>query len=90
MIVAGDWRLLAGSRGQGWIRQSRAVLPLDNRLAGTKGVAGGELRGGGGFGRNWGFGIWWFLVAFERLGTSTRSRGVDWWYWMDRGGPACD
>ena len=43
------------------------------RLVGTKGVAGGELRGGGGFGRIWGSGLRWFPVVFERLGSSAKS-----------------
>ena len=60
------------------------------RVAGTKGVAGGELRGGGGFGRIWGFGLWWFPVEAERLGGSTRSRGGACKHWMDGGCSACD
>ena len=60
-IDAGDWRLLAGSRGQGWIHQHRPVLPGVVGSAWVEGVAGGELRGGGGFGgfRGSGYGGSW-------------------------------
>ena len=60
------------------------------RVAGTKGVGGGELCGGRRLGRIWGFELWWFLVAFERLGGSVRSRGNGWWCWMNGGGSGCD
>ena len=55
------------------------------RLAGAKGVAGGELCGGGGFGRIWGPGLRWLPVEAEGLGGSARSRGKGWWHWMDGG-----
>ena len=61
-----------------------------DRLAGTKGVTGGELRDGGGFGRIWGFGLWWFSVEAEGLGGPARPSGVGWWHWTDGGGPARD
>ena len=38
--------------------------------AGTEGVAGSELRGGGGFERIWGFGLRWFPVEAEVMGGS--------------------
>ena len=79
VIVAGDWRLLAGSGGQGWIHGSRAVLLVVEGAVGVKGVAGGELRGGGGFGHDWGFGLWWLSIEAKRMGDSVRSRGVEWW-----------
>ena len=34
-------------------------------MAGVEGIAGGELRGGGGFGRIWGFGLRWFPVELR-------------------------
>ena len=77
---AGERRLFAGSGGQGWIPGSRAVFLVVARQVGTEGVAGGELRGGGGFGWFGGFELWWSLVAFEKLGGSVRSRGNGWWY----------
>ena len=77
-IAVDERRLPAGFRGRGWIRWSRAVLPVVERLAGAKGVAGGELRGGGGFGRIWGFGLRWLPIEAERLGGSARSRGGGW------------
>ena len=64
-IVAGDWRLLAGPRGRGWIRHSRAVLPVVARPVGMEGVAGGELRGGGGFGGRVVLGRMWFPIKIE-------------------------
>ena len=90
MIDAGERRLPTGPRGQGWIRQSRAVLPVVEGLAGTQGVAGGELRGGRRFGSNWGLVLRWFLVEAEGLGGSARSRGRGWWHWRDGRGSACD
>jgi hypothetical protein len=60
------------------------------RSAGVEGVAGGELCGGRRLGRIWGFELRWFLVAFEGLGSSARSRGRGWWHWMGGGGSACD
>ena len=61
-----------------------------DRLAGTNGVAGGELRGGGGVGRIWGFGLWWFLIVFERLGGSARPWGVERWCWKCGVDSVCD
>jgi hypothetical protein len=58
-------------------------------LAGTEVDAGGELRGGDGFGRDWGSGLWWFPIKFEGWGGSVRSRGRGWWYWMDGEGSGC-
>ena len=54
---------------------------------GTEGVAGGELRDGGSFGRDWGFVLWWVLIAFEGLGSSARSRGRRQWFWTGGGRP---
>jgi hypothetical protein len=89
-ILVGERRLLEDIRGQGWIRQSRAILPVVARLVGVEGVAGSELRGGDGFGHDWGFGLWWLPIMAEGLGSSARSRGVGWWRWTGRGGPGCD
>ena len=60
------------------------------RSPGVGGVAGGELRGGGGFGWFWGSGLRWFSSEFEVLGGSASSRGNGWWCWMDGGGSGCD
>jgi hypothetical protein len=60
------------------------------RLAGVEGVTGGELRGGDGFGRDWGLGLWWLPIEAEVMGGSARSRGVGRWRWMGGGGPGCD
>ena len=59
-------------------------------MVGVEGVAGGEPRGGDGFGHDWGFGLWWLPIMAEGLGGSARSRGVGWWRWLDGGGPGCD
>ena len=42
------------------------------------GVTGGELHGGGGYGSEVGFGLRWFSIEAEVLGSSARSRGVGW------------
>ena len=60
------------------------------RVVGTKGVAGGKLRG-----RRWllvdrGLELRWLPIVFERWGGSARSRGVGRWRWMSWGGPARD
>ena len=41
----------------------------------------------GGF---WGSGLQWFPIAYERLGSSARLRGVEWCRWMGGGGSGCD
>ena len=79
MIITGDWLLLAGPRGRGWIRHSMAVLPVVARPEGTEGAAGGKLLGGGGLGSFWGPGLWWFPSWIEVLGSSAGSRGFEWW-----------
>ena len=56
----------------------------------VEGVAGGELRGGGGYGNEVGFGLWWFPIEAEALGSSTRTRGSGWWRWLAGGVPGCD
>ena len=58
------------------------------RQVGTEGVAGGELRGGDGFGWIWGPGLWWFPNALEGLSGSARLRGRGWWHWEGKGAPA--
>ena len=60
------------------------------RLAGVKGVAGGELRGGRRLRESWGFVLQWFPVEAEGLGGFARSRGTGRWLWMGWGGLACD
>ena len=49
------------------------------------GVAGGELRGGEGYGSEVGFGLRWFPIEAEALGSSARTRGSGWWRWMGGG-----
>ena len=51
----------------------------------VEGVAGGELHGGGGYGSEGGFGLWWFPIEVEALGISARTRGSEWWRWMGGG-----
>ena len=58
--------------------------------SGVEGVTGGELRGGRWFGSKVGFGLRWFLVEAEVLGSSARLWGDGWWRWMDGGGSGCD
>ena len=59
-INAGEWRLPADSKGSGWIRKTGAVLPVVVGSVGVEGVAGGELRGGGGV--RWVLGFWAAVV----------------------------
>ena len=54
------------------------------------GVAGGELRGGEGYGSEVSFGLRWSLVEAESLGSSARLWGDSWWRWMGGGEPGCD
>ena len=60
------------------------------RLAGVKGVAGGELCGGRWLREDWGLGLQWLPVEFEVLGGSARPRGREWEHWMDGRGSGCD
>ena len=60
------------------------------RQVGTEGAAGGELRGGRRFGSDWGFGLRWFPIEAEALGSSARSWGVERWRWKDGGGSVRD
>ena len=66
MINAGERRLPAGSRGSGWICKTGAVLPVVVGSAGVEGVAGGELRGGGGFGDKVILGPRWLPIKMEQ------------------------
>ena len=52
--------------------------PAAERVMGTKGVAGGELHGGWWPLVDWGLGLWWFPIVFERWGGSVMSRGRGW------------
>jgi hypothetical protein len=65
VIAAGERRPLTGSRWQGWIRRSRAVLPMVFRGTEVDGVAGDKTSGGWRFGSGLGLGLWWFLVEAE-------------------------
>ena len=56
----------------------------------VEGVTSGELRSGGGYGSEWGFGLRWFPIEAEALGSSARTRGSEWWRWMGEGVPGCD
>ena len=56
----------------------------------VEGVAGGELRGGEGYGSEVGFGLQWFPIEAEALGSSARTRGSEWWRWMGGGVSGCD
>ena len=67
-------RISWGSGGQGWIHGSRAVLLVVEGAVGVKGVVGGELRGGGGFGQDWGFGLWWLSIEAKSGGGRTCRR----------------
>ena len=79
-----------GIRGRGWACQTGAVLSVVVGSTVVGGVAGGELRGGGGYGSEVGFGLRWFPIEAEALGSSARTRGSEWWRWMGGGVAGCD
>ena len=60
------------------------------RSSGVEEIAGGELRGGGGYGGEVVFGLWWSLVEAEALGSSARLRGSSWWRWLGERVAVCD
>ena len=64
--------------------------PVVKRLARTKGVADGELRGRRWLREDWSLELRWLPTGAEGWGGSARSRGRGWEHWMDGGGPACD
>ena len=79
MINAGEQRLLVGIRGQGWTRQTGAVLPVVEGATGMEEVTGDELRNGRRPRGSWGFALRWFPSGFEVLGGSAGSWGVGRW-----------
>ena len=48
----------------------------------VEGIAGGELRGGGGYGGEVVFGLRWSPIKAEVLGSSARTRESYWWRWL--------
>ena len=90
MIAVDERQLPTGIRGRGWTCQTGAVLSVVVGSTVVGGVAGGELRGGGGYGSEVGFGLRWFPIEAEALGSSARTRGSEWWRWMGEGVPGCD
>ena len=57
---------------------------------GVEGVAGGELRGGGGFGDKVIFGLRWSPTKIDRGVALARGRGSSWWRDWRRRGPGGD
>ena len=55
-----------------------------------EGIAGGELRGGEGYGGEVLFVLRWSLIEDEQLGSSARTRGSDWWCWLGERVAGCD
>ena len=55
----------------------------------VEGIAGGELRGGGGYGGEVVFGLRWSPIEAEALGSSARLWGNSWWHRIGGGGPGC-
>ena len=45
-------------------------------------IAGGELRGRGGYGGEVVFGLQWSPIEVGLLGSSARTRGSYWWRWL--------
>ena len=43
-----------------------------------------------GYGSEGGFGLRWFPIEAEALGSSARTRGSEWWRWMGGGVSGCD
>ena len=56
----------------------------------VEGIAGGELRGGEGYGGEVLFVLRWSLIEDEQLGSSARTRGSDWWCWLGERVAGCD
>ena len=68
MLLAGEWLRLSSIWVRGWIQQVLAVLLVVEREAKTKGVINGELRGGGGFGSQWGLGHLGLPIKLKQWG----------------------
>ena len=85
MIAVDERQLPTGIRGRGWTCQTGAVLPVVVGSTVVERVAGGEPRGGGGYGSEGSFGLRWFPIEAEALGSSARTRGSEWWRWMGGG-----
>ena len=56
----------------------------------VEGIAGGELRGGEGYGGEVLFVLRWSLIEDEQLGSSARTRGSYWWRWLGERVVGCD
>ena len=56
----------------------------------VEGIAGGELRGGGGYGGEVVFGLRWSPIEVGLLGSSARTRGSYWWRWLGERVAGCD
>ena len=56
----------------------------------VEGIAGGKLRGGGGYGGEVVFGLRWSPIEVGLLGSSARTRGSYWWRWLGERVAGCD
>ena len=56
----------------------------------VEGVAGGELRGGGGYGGEVVLGLRWSPIEVGSLGSSSRTRRSYWWRWLGERVVGCD
>lgn len=54
------------------------------------GVAGGELRGGEGYGGEVVFGLRWSPIEVGQMGSFARTRGSYWWRWLSERVAGCD
>ena len=83
-MLAGERRHLSGNLGHPRAQAVEAVLSVVDFLAGTEGVAGGELRGGRWLRWQSVFGA---TVAFRRSWGTGRLRKMKWSRLMAMGGP---
>ena len=70
MIAVNERQLLMGTRGRGWNGQTGVVLLVVAGSSEVEGIAGGELRGGEGYGGEVVFG-----QVFDKMPARSRELG---------------
>ena len=64
-MLAGERRHRSGNGGHLWAQGIEVATPVVVMVSGVDGAAGGELRGGGGFGSRVCLGLRWFPIKIE-------------------------